>query len=150
MNGVGVQVSVVLARAKRTILLCDKEERGGLWGFRRDYSSSFKVFVDEHFTGFLFLRVEGIYLGNFGNKRRFKVDGVVVGSMGRKYVVGFLREHIFEIRTPIGDFLIRGFRCLGKFGGQGDLIEMFAIEILLREVLTERCIVLRRISLGEK
>ena len=39
---------------------------------------------------------------------------------------------------------------MGEFGGQCDLIEMFAIEILLREVLTKRHIILRRISLGEE
>ena len=75
---------------------------------------------------------------------------MVVGLVGRKNIVGFLREHIFKIRTPVRDFLIGSFRCLGEFSGQRDLIKMFAIEILLREVLTERRIVLRRISLGEK
>ena len=39
---------------------------------------------------------------------------------------------------------------MGELGGQGDLVEMFAVEILLREVLTERHFVLRRIALREK
>ena len=64
--------------------------------------------------------------------------------------MGFLREYILEIRAPIGNFLIRSLRCLGEFSGQCDFIEEFAIEILLREVLTKRCIILRRISLGEE
>ena len=121
-----------------------------MWGLGWAYLPGLKVFIDECLACLLFLWVERVYLGNLWNKRGFKVDGMVVGSMGREYIVGFLREHILKIRTPIRDFLIGGFRCLGKFGGQSDLIEMFAIEILLREVLTERHIVLRRISLGEK
>ena len=121
-----------------------------MWGFGWDYPSSLEVFLDELLTGLLFLWVKRVYLGNLWNKRGFKVDGMVVGSMGREYIVGFLGEHILKIRTPIRDFLIGGFRCLCKFGGQSDLIEMFSIEILLREMLTERCIILRRISLGEK
>ena len=75
---------------------------------------------------------------------------MIIESVGRKNIVGCLREYILEIRTPIGNFLIRSLRCLGEFGGQRDLIEMFAIEILLREVLMKRRIILRRISLGEE
>ena len=63
---------------------------------------------------------------------------------------GLLREHVFEIRTPTKNLLIRNLSSLGQFGGQGDLIEMFAVGVLLREVLTKRHIILRRISLGEK
>ena len=75
---------------------------------------------------------------------------MVIGSVGRKNIVGSLREYILEIRTPIRNLLIRSLRCLGEFGGQRDLIEMFTIGILLREVLTKRRIILRRISLGEE
>ena len=39
---------------------------------------------------------------------------------------------------------------MGEFGGQCNLVEVFTIEILLREVLTKRHIILRRISLGEE
>ena len=39
---------------------------------------------------------------------------------------------------------------MGEFSRQRDLIEVFTIEILLREVLTKRHIILRRISLGEE
>ena len=104
-------------------------------GLGWDNSPSLKVFIDECLACLLFLWIEGVYLGDLWNKRGFKVYGVVIGSMGRKNIV---------------DFLIRSLRCLGKFGGQCDLIEMFAIEILLREVLTKRHIILRRISLGEE
>ena len=75
---------------------------------------------------------------------------MVVGSVGRKNIVGLFREYVFKVRTPIGNLLIRDFGCLGEFSGQRDFIEMFTVEILLREVLTKRRIILRRISLGEE
>ena len=40
--------------------------------------------------------------------------------------MGLLREHIFEVGTPIRDLLIGNFSSLGQFGGQGDLVEMFS------------------------
>ena len=122
----GVQVSIVLARTERAIFLCYKEKGSGLWGFGRDNLSGLKVF------------------------RGLKIDGVVIGPVGRKNIVGLLREYIFKVRTPIRNFLIGGLCHLGEFGGQGDLIEMFTIGILLRKVLTKRHIILRRILLGEK
>ena len=149
-NSVGVQVSVVLARAKRTIFFCNKEEGSGLWGLGRNDSSSFKVFIDKCLTCLLLLWVKRVDLGNLWNERRFEVNGVVIGLVGRKNIVGGFRKYILEIRTPVGNFLIWSFRCLGEFGGQRDLIEVFAIEILLREVLTKRRIILRGISLGEE
>ena len=149
-NSMGVQVLVVLARMERTIFLCYKEKRGSLWGFGQDNSSGLKVFIDEGLACFLFLWVERVYFSDLGNERGLKVNSVVIGSVGRKNVVGLLREHIVEVRTPIRNFLVGSLCHLGEFGGQRDLIEMFAIEILLREVLTKRHIVLRRISLGEE
>ena len=121
-----------------------------MWGFGWDNSSGLKVFFDECFACVLFLRVKRVYLGDLWNERGFKVNGVVVRSVRRKNVVSLLREHVFEVGTPIRNFLIGSLCHLGEFGGQCDLIEMFAIEILLREVLTKRCIILRRISLGEE
>ena len=86
---------------------CNKEEGSGLWGFGWDDLSSLKVFIDECLAGFLFLRVERVYLGDLWNERGFKVYGVVIGLVGRKNIVGCFREYILEIRTPIGNFLIR-------------------------------------------
>ena len=146
----GVQVSIVLARTEQAIFLCYKEKEGSLRGFGRDNSSGLKVFIDEGLACFLFLWVERIHLSDLGNEQGLKVNGVVVGSVGRKNVVGLFGEHVCKVRTPIRNFLIGGLCHLGEFGGQGDLVEMFAIEILLREVLTKRHIILRRISLGEK
>ena len=110
-------------------------------------SSSFKVFFDKCFACLLFLRVERVYFGDLWDKRGFKVYGMVVGPVRRKEIVGFLGEYIFKIGAPIGDLLFWGFGQLCEFSGYRDFIEMFAIEILLREVLTKRRIILRRISL---
>ena len=108
------------------------------------------MFVNEGLAHFLFLWVKRVHFSDLWNERGLEVNGVVIWSMGRESIMGLLGEHVFKVGTPIRELLIRGFCSLGKFGGQGDLVEMFAIEILLREVLTERCIILRRISLGEK
>ena len=77
-----------------------------MWGLGWDNSPGLKVFIDECLACLLFLWVERVYLGDLWNERGFKVYGVVVGLVGRKNIVGLLREHIFEIRTPIRNFLI--------------------------------------------
>ena len=121
-----------------------------MWGFGWDDSPGLKMFINECLACLLFLWVKRVYLGDLWDEQGFKVNSVVVRSMGRKNIVGLFREHVFEIRTPIRNFLVRSLCRLGEFSGQCDLIEMFAIEILLREVLMKRCIILRRISLREK
>ena len=108
------------------------------------------MFVNEGLAHLLFLWVERVYFSDLWNERGFEVYGVVIWSMGRENIMGLLGEYIFKVRTPIRDRLIGGFSSLGEFSGQGDFVEVFAIEILLREVLTERHIILRRISLREK
>ena len=132
----GVQVAIVLARAERAVFLCNKEKRGGLWGLGRNDSSSLKVFINEGFACFLFLRINGIYLSDLGNKLWLKIDGVVIWSMGGKKVMSFLQEYIIKVQAPVQNLLIRDFGSLGQFSGQGDLIEVFTIKICLREVLT--------------
>ena len=145
-----VQISIILARAEQTILLCNKKEGSGLWRLGWDDSSGLQMFINEGLASFLFLQVKRVHFSDLWNERGFEINGVVIWSMRRQNVMGFLREHILEVGTPIRDLLIRDFSSLGQFGGQGDLVEMFAIEILLKEVLMERHIILRRISLGEK
>ena len=67
-DGMGVQVSIVLARTERTIFLCYKEKGGSLRGFGRYNSSSLKVFIDEGFAHFLFLWVERVHFSDLGNE----------------------------------------------------------------------------------
>ena len=118
-----------------------------MWRFGWDNPSGLKVFVYKRLACVLFLRVKRVYFSNFRNERGFKVDGMVVGSVRRENIVGFLREYVFEVRAPGRNLLFWGLRCLRQFGGQRDLVEMFAIGVLLREVLTKRRIILRRIPL---
>ena len=108
------------------------------------------MFIDESLACFLFLWVKRIYFSDLWNERGFEINGVVIWSMRGENIMGLLREPVFEIRTPIRDLLIGDLSSLGQFSGQGDLIEMFAVGILLREILMKRYIILRRISQGEK
>ena len=63
-----VEVAIVLAGAKRSVLFGDKEKGRSLWGFQWDDVTSLKVFFNESSTGFLFLGIEGVYFGDFGYK----------------------------------------------------------------------------------
>ena len=150
MDGVGVQVAIVLTWAERAILLSNEEEGCGLRGFGWDDPSSLQMFVNESFACFLFFWIEGVYLSDFWNEQWFEVNGVIIWLMRGENIMGLLREYVFEVGTPVRDLLIGGFGGLGQLGGQGNLAEMFAVKILLREILTERRIILRRISLEEE
>jgi hypothetical protein len=55
-GGMGIEISVVLARAEFAILLFHEEERGGLRGFGGSNHSATKVFFQEGFRGLLFVR----------------------------------------------------------------------------------------------
>ena len=78
----GVKVTIVLAWAKRSVFLGDKEEGRGLQGFRWDNTTSFEMFFNECGTGLFFLGIEGVYLGDLGHKCIFQVNGVIKGSVG--------------------------------------------------------------------
>ena len=67
------------------------------------------MFVNEGLTCFLFLWVKRVYFSDLWNERGLEVDGMVIWSMGRENIVGFLGEHVFEVGTPIGNLLIGGF-----------------------------------------
>ena len=108
------------------------------------------MFINEGLACFLFLWVKRVHFSDLWNERGLEINGVVIWSVGRKNIVGCFGEHVFKVGTPIRNLLIGGLCSLGEFSGQGDLVEMFAIEILLREVLMKRHIILRRISLREK
>ena len=143
MGGVGVQVSIVLARAKGTIFLGNKEEGSSLGRFGWDDSSSLKMFIYESFASFLFLEVEGIYFGDLWDKELFKINGMIIHSMRGKMIMDFFRKYVFEVGAPFWDFLIRGFSSLSQLNGESNLIEVFAVQTHLRKVLTKRRIILR-------
>ena len=96
-DGMRVQVMIILAGAERTVLLCNKEERSGLWGLGWNDLPGLKVFVNKHLACLLFLWVERVYLRDLRNEQGFKVYGVVVGSVGRENIMGLLREYVFEV-----------------------------------------------------
>ena len=85
----GIQVLVVLTWAKGAIFFGDEEEWRGLWRFGWNDVSCFQMFLDEGFTHFHLLRVQGIDFGNFWGKGWFEVDDMVVGSVQRKLIMSF-------------------------------------------------------------
>ena len=69
------------------------------------------MFFNEVFTGFHFCQVEGIDFGNFGDKIRVEFNSVVIGAMGRKMIMSFLRKDICEVFAPFG---YEQLYCLGS------------------------------------
>lgn len=58
MNGMGIQISIVLTRVKRTIFLSNKKERGGLRKFEGNNLFGLEVFINENLASLLFLRIK--------------------------------------------------------------------------------------------
>ena len=58
------------------------------------------MFFNKGFTSHHFCQVEGVDLGNFGDKVRAEFDGIIIGVMRRELVMGFLREDISEVFAP--------------------------------------------------
>ena len=52
------------------------------------------MLLDEVFACFHFHWIKGVDFGNFGNEVRVKFNGVVIGMMGGKLIMGFFREDI--------------------------------------------------------
>jgi len=74
-----VEVPVILAWAKSSVLLFDEEEGSGLRGVRGTDFCSVKIFVKEGFGSEMFIGGERVELPYFWGKRVGKVDFVVVG-----------------------------------------------------------------------
>ena len=92
------------------------------------------MFLNEHFTCFAFLGVEGINFGNLWDKIFLKINGMVEGSVGRKLIVSGFSEHISEVRAKGGDRYVLGLFRDGKFCGYGDFVNVFS----LGRILTKR------------
>ena len=92
MNGVFIEVSVILAGVKVSVLLFDKEEGESLGRVgRADFARS-EIFIKEAFCGFLFIGREGIDFPNLRDKGFIKVYFVVIRSGWRYMVSGFFGE----------------------------------------------------------
>ena len=89
-DSVGVQVVVILAWTKGSVLLWYEEEGGGLGGFRGYNLSCLKVFFDKGFTRFHFHWVERADFGDFGDEVWTKFNGMIVRVMRRELVMSFL------------------------------------------------------------
>ena len=61
------------------------------------------MFFNKGFTSVCLGRVEGVDLGNLGDKVGVKFNGVVIGMVQRKLVMSFLREDVSEVFTPFWD-----------------------------------------------
>ena len=79
-DGMFVDVAVILAGAKSSILLFDEEERRGLGGVGWAYLSRGEVFVQKVFGGLAFVWGEGVNFPDLWGKGVVKIDFMVVGS----------------------------------------------------------------------
>ena len=89
-DSVGVQVVIILAWVKGSVLLWYEEEGEGLGGFQGYNLSCLKVFFDKRFTHFHLCWVERVDLGNFGGEVWTKFNGMVIRAMRGKLVMSFL------------------------------------------------------------
>ena len=92
-DSVFIDIAVVLARAKTTILLFDKEEGGCLWGIQRMNFASLQIFIKKVFGCLSFFRRERVYLSNFGFKELVKVYFMVIRAERGDMVCCFFEEH---------------------------------------------------------
>ena len=92
---------IILTWAEGSIFLGYEEEGRGLGRFRGYNSSCSEVFFDKGFTGLHFCWVEQIDFGDFGDKVWMKFNGVIIGAMRGKLVMGCLREDISKVFAPV-------------------------------------------------
>ena len=59
------------------------------------------MFFDKGFTGLHFCWIEQIDFGDFGNKVRMMVNGVIIGMVRGELVMGCLEEDISEVLAPV-------------------------------------------------
>ena len=89
MDGVFIHITVILAGAKSSVFLFNKEERRGLGRIGRAELSRSEVLVQKVFGGFSFIRGEGVYLPDFRGEGVVEVDFMIIGSRGGNVVGGF-------------------------------------------------------------
>ena len=97
-------------------------------GFRGYNPSCLKVFFDKGPASFHLCWVERINFGDPGGEVRVKVDGMVIGVMGRELVMGFLGEDICEVFAPFGYNGVNRRGGLGDLGGDGGSIDLFSFQ----------------------
>ena len=98
-----IEVPVILAGAKSSVLLFDEEEGSGLRGVGGTDFSSTKIFIKEGFGSELFVGGERVELPDFWGKRVGEVNFVIVRS---------------RRGDMVSSFFIKDRRKLGVFGGK--------------------------------
>ena len=81
------------------------------------------MLLNEVFTDLHFCWIEGIDFGNFGDKIRAKFNGVVIGTMGRKLVMGFLREDVHKVIAPLWYNWFCHLGSLSNLSGDGCFVD---------------------------
>ena len=71
---------------------------GGLQGYDL---SCLEIFLDKEFIGFHLHWVERVDFGNLRGEIWVEFNGVVIGVVRGKLVMGFLREDIFKVFAPV-------------------------------------------------
>jgi len=96
LNGMRVEVLIVLVGAEHTVLLWDEEEGGHLQELRGDDLIFLKILINECFQDLHVLWVEQIVLWSMQNKEIIKFNGMVEKSVRGKKNFGLL-EYISKI-----------------------------------------------------
>ena len=86
------------------------------------------MFFDEGFVCFHFRRIEQVDFSNLGNEIGAKFDGVVVGTMRGELVMGFLREDVCEVFTPIRYDWFNRTSSLGNLGRDSRFMDLFSVQ----------------------
>ena len=71
---------------------------------------------------------EYIYFGNLQDEHGLEVNGVVIGLVWGKDIMGFLEEDIFKVLAPFGVSLFWSLGVLSNLSGNGDLSNGFSGE----------------------
>ena len=85
------------------------------------------MFFDKGFACFHLCWIERINFGDLRGEVWMKFNGVVIGTMRRELVMGFLGEDIFEVLAPVGYDRISQLSCLGNLGGDGGFVDLFSV-----------------------
>ena len=120
-----VKIAIILTRVECSILFCNKEEWGSLWGFGGYDASGLKMFIDESLASFLFGRVKRIDFRNLVDKGILEFDGVIKGLMRGENVIGLFQEDIGKISAKVWDWDLPWFLSLGKLHQDGDFVDLF-------------------------
>ena len=86
------------------------------------------MFFNKGFTSFCLCWVKRVDLGNFEDKVRAEFNGMIIGVMRREMVMGFLREDICKVFTPLWDEWFHWLGGLGDLGRDGGLIDLFPLQ----------------------